>query len=106
MDEKIEARSIFGGLWRMKTSFESDPKSDASHEASKTIWIFSDMMNETPALPMPALIEMGPKQMLERACLFESTSQSARHREEFLRHCRCAKNAELSGQRPIALWLV
>jgi hypothetical protein len=57
----------YRGLWRMKTLFESGPKSNASHEASKTIWIFSDMMNETPDLPMPALIDMGPEQMLERA---------------------------------------
>ena len=34
---------------------------------SKTIWIFSDMMNEAPNFPMPMLIAVGPEQMLERA---------------------------------------
>ncbi len=58
---------IFGGLWRMKTLFESGPKSDAAAERSKTIWIFSDMVNETQEMPMPTLIEMGSEHMLERA---------------------------------------
>ncbi|MGB9236805.1 MAG: hypothetical protein WCC04_20545 [Terriglobales bacterium] len=57
---------IIGGLWHMKALFESDQKSDASHSAEKTIWIFSDMMNETPSLLMPALLGTGPERMLER----------------------------------------
>lgn len=58
---------IFGGLWYLKSIFESSPKADTSHVVSKTIWIFSDMMNETKDFPMPALIEMGPERMLDRA---------------------------------------
>ena len=40
---------------------------DPSEAMPKTIWIFSDMMNETPNFLMPALISTGPQQMLERA---------------------------------------
>ncbi len=58
---------IFGGLWHLKTVFESGPKGANSHVISKTIWIFSDMMNEKNEFPMPALIEMGPERMLDRA---------------------------------------
>ncbi len=53
---------IIGGLWHMKTLFESNKVS-----VSKTIWIFSDMVNETHAFPMPALLGLGPEQMVERA---------------------------------------
>lgn len=41
--------NIFGGLWYMKTLFDSRVESDNSRGAPKTIWIFSDMMNETKA---------------------------------------------------------
>jgi hypothetical protein len=58
---------IFGGLWHMKAIFESSPRSDTSHSATKTIWIFSDMMNETKEFLMPELLEFGPDRMLERA---------------------------------------
>ena len=58
---------IFGGLWQMKTLFESAPKSDASESFPKTIWIFSDMMNETQEFPMPTLLTLGPERMLARA---------------------------------------
>ncbi len=58
---------IFGGLWRMKALFESSSEPDASHSPTKTIWIFSDMMNETKEFPMPELLDMGPERMLERA---------------------------------------
>ncbi len=57
---------IFGGLWHLKMLFESDPKADGSHALPKTIWIFSDMMNETPNFPMPQLIAIGPERMLDR----------------------------------------
>jgi hypothetical protein len=57
---------IFGGLWHLKALFESVPKSGLSN-APRTVWIFSDMMNETQDLPMPRLLEMGPQQMLNRA---------------------------------------
>ena len=56
---------IIGGLWHMKTLFESG--ADEDPRDSRTIWIFSDMMNETTSLPMPALLGMGPERMLERA---------------------------------------
>jgi len=58
---------IFGALWHLKMLFESSPKADGSHALPKTIWIFSDMMNETPNFPMPELIVIGPERMLERA---------------------------------------
>jgi hypothetical protein len=57
---------IIGGLWHMKALFESDQKPGASRAVTKTIWILSDMMNETPSFPMPALLGTGPEQMLER----------------------------------------
>jgi hypothetical protein len=56
---------IFGALWHVKTFFESNP--DIESSASQTIWIFSDMMNETPEFPMPKLLSLGPEQMFERA---------------------------------------
>lgn len=56
---------IVGALWRMKAVLESGAeKQDA---ATCEIWIMSDMMNETVALPMPALLALGPEQMLEQA---------------------------------------
>ncbi|SRR5258708_23696990 len=67
MSPEAQGTDIIGGLWHLKTLFESNPKSDTSDVVSKTIWIFSDMMNETKDFPMPALLEMGPEQMLERA---------------------------------------
>jgi len=57
---------IFGGLWRMKALLQSTPESEASRAVSKTIWIFSDMMNETKEFPMATLISMGPGRMVER----------------------------------------
>lgn len=35
--------------------------------AERELWIFSDMMNETPALPMPALLPGGADKLLEQA---------------------------------------
>jgi hypothetical protein len=58
---------IFGALWRFKTLSESVAKSDQSQLNPKTIWIFSDMMNETREFPMPKLITRGPERMLDRA---------------------------------------
>jgi len=58
---------IIGGLWHLKALFESDQQSGASRSAAKTIWIFSDMMNETPSFLMPGLLGTGPERMLERA---------------------------------------
>jgi hypothetical protein len=57
---------IFGGLWHLKTLFESVPRG-SSNAPSKTVWIFSDMMNETRGFPMPKLLDIGPERMLERA---------------------------------------
>jgi hypothetical protein len=59
------ATDIFGGLWRMKAYFDSGAQAGAT--TSKTIYIFSDMMNETKAFPMPALLELGSQKMLEQA---------------------------------------
>jgi hypothetical protein len=67
MSPVASGTDIFGGLWHFKTLFEPVPKSDASRAFPKTIWIFSDMMNETQDFPMPTLIAIGPGQMLERA---------------------------------------
>lgn len=58
---------IFGALWRTKALFESVGKPGAAQSAEKTIWIFSDMMNESAAFQMPSLLPLGPEQMLERA---------------------------------------
>jgi hypothetical protein len=59
---------IFGALWRVKTMVESAPHSGGRHaHTEKVIWIFSDMMNETPQFPMPALIPLGPQGMLRKA---------------------------------------
>jgi hypothetical protein len=55
---------IIGGLWHAKAVIES--ALDRDH-GSKTIWLFSDMMNETEQFPMPLFVNMGPDQMLERA---------------------------------------
>lgn len=52
---------IFGGLFAMKTLLESGSHAKS---ADKEVWIFSDMMNETAQLNMPALISRGPEQML------------------------------------------
>ena len=58
---------IFGGLWHVKTLFESIPQSGGPDGISKTIWIFSDMVNETSYFPIPRLLDLGPERMLERA---------------------------------------
>lgn len=57
---------IIGGLWQIKALLESGSKVKAD-AVPKTIWILSDMMNESPAFNMPALLPTGPQQMVERA---------------------------------------
>jgi hypothetical protein len=57
---------IIGGLWQLKALLESGSKG-TSDTVSKTIWIFSDMMNESANLNMPALLPAGPENMIERA---------------------------------------
>lgn len=56
---------IFGALWRIKALFESGNGNASS--ASKDVYVFSDMMNETKEFPMPELVELGAQQMLDRA---------------------------------------
>jgi hypothetical protein len=56
---------IIGGLWQLKALLESGSKGN-SDAVSKTIWIFSDMMNESANLNMPALLPAGPEKMIER----------------------------------------
>jgi hypothetical protein len=56
---------IIGGLWQLKALLESGSK--GSSDVSKTIWTFSDMMNESANLNMPALLAAGPEKMIERA---------------------------------------
>ncbi len=58
---------IFGALWHFKALFESGRNLNSTRSVQKTIWILSDMMNETQEFPMPALIEMGADRMLEHA---------------------------------------
>jgi len=55
------------GLWHLKDIFESVRQVHSSGEGAKSIWIFSDMMNETKEFPMPELLGIGPERMLERA---------------------------------------
>ena len=55
---------IIGGLWHVKALVESNPNAG---NATKTIYVFSDMKNETAQFPMPMLVGLGPEQMLERA---------------------------------------
>ncbi len=57
---------IIGGLWQLKALLESGSKG-ASDSVSKTIWVASDMMNDSANLNMPALLPAGPEKMLERA---------------------------------------
>ena len=57
---------IIGGLWQLKALLESGSKG-SSDAVSKTIWIFSDMMNESANFNMPALLPAGPEKMIERA---------------------------------------
>jgi hypothetical protein len=56
---------VIGGLWQLKTLLESDTKSSSDADL-KTIWIFSDMMNESANLNMPALLPAGPEKMMEQ----------------------------------------
>jgi hypothetical protein len=56
---------IIGGLWQLKAVLESGSKGN-SNIVSKTIWIFSDMMNESANFNMPALLSAGPEKMIER----------------------------------------
>jgi hypothetical protein len=57
---------IIGGLWQLKALLESGSKGN-SDAISKTIWILSDMMNESANFNMPALLPTGPEKMIERA---------------------------------------
>jgi len=66
MTPVASATDIFGALWRLKATIESDAARGAP-STPKTIWVFSDMMNETQEFSMPELIDMGPESMLERA---------------------------------------
>jgi hypothetical protein len=56
---------IFGALWRLKAVMDSDPQ--VRPGTAREIWIFSDMINETPTLLMPALLASGPQKMLDQA---------------------------------------
>jgi hypothetical protein len=58
---------IFGALWRLQIVLESESRTNGSRPVSKSIWIFSDMINDTKAFPMPDMIKLGPQLMLERA---------------------------------------
>jgi hypothetical protein len=55
---------IIGGFWQAKALLESGAK---GAEVPKTIWILSDVMNESASFNMPALLPAGPGEMLERA---------------------------------------
>jgi hypothetical protein len=66
MSAAAAGTDIFGGLWHLKALFESSSAS-GDRGASKTIFIFSDMVNETAEFQMPAILAMGPEKMLEQA---------------------------------------
>lgn len=55
---------IIGALWRMKAILESG---DYAGPVNREIWIWSDMMNDTPTLTMPKLIALGSDELLETA---------------------------------------
>jgi hypothetical protein len=55
---------IFGGLWQQKAILESGATQSTSSAATKSIWIVSDMMNESANFQMPALLPSGPDRML------------------------------------------
>ena len=57
---------IIGALWQLKALLESGSNGH-SDTVSKTIWIFSDMMNESANFNMPALLPAGPEKTVERA---------------------------------------
>lgn len=61
------ATDIFGALWRVKTIFESGARPGTTAPISRSIVLFSDMMNDTKVFPMPQLLELGPEKMLEKA---------------------------------------
>ena len=67
LKSNAQGTDIFGGLWHLKTLFDSATGQHDSAQPSRTSWIFSDMMNETPEFDMPQLIAIGPERMLERA---------------------------------------
>lgn len=52
---------IFGGLWHLKVLFEA---SGSAGTTQRTIWIFSDMMNETSEFEMARMLDVSPEQML------------------------------------------
>lgn len=56
---------IFGGLWQLKALLESGAAQSTS--VTKSIWIVSDMMNESANFQMPALLPSGPDRMLAMA---------------------------------------
>jgi hypothetical protein len=62
-----QGTDIIGGLWHMKTVFDSYSTPDTPPLPSRTIWIFSDMVNETQTFPIPTLVQIGPERMLVRA---------------------------------------
>lgn len=57
---------ILGALWRLKTLFDSYDHVQ-SDSIQKTIWIFSDMVNETKAFPMTKLIQSNSANVLKIA---------------------------------------
>ena len=55
---------IIGALWHAKTVLESGSKEETS---LKTIWLLSDMLNESASLNMPALLPTGSDEMIAQA---------------------------------------
>jgi hypothetical protein len=62
---RASGTDIIGALWHLKMLFESSPKGKV--DKTRTIWIFSDMKNESQEFPMPQLLQIGPERMLDRA---------------------------------------
>lgn len=59
------ATDITGALWQMKATFEGGGGSNQF--VLRTVWIFSDMMNDNNVLPVPKLLHLGTGEMLRRA---------------------------------------
>jgi len=66
MSPTASGTDIFGALWHYKALFESEPDASVA-QVSKTIHIFSDMINETRDFPMREPITQDSTAMLNQA---------------------------------------
>ena len=66
MVPSAKGTDIFGALWRLKIIFDSNTNEE-SDAIQRTVWIFSDMQNETRTFPMPEHISTGSESLLQDA---------------------------------------